>query len=200
MTLTTTSTARAVSIVEKTILGFIAGAAAAVGVTEIVFLVQRIVGLAAGPVTFSGMPTSAPLDAGFAGATFSAVTLTVPELSTGGRAAMIGAAIVSSLLAVGICAVLAWLCVRMFLRKPFVASATWGIGVVAILVIASGLGAPALTGIGRAEAASALGVEQLPTLLVELDLAPIAWGFALAVVAAAFELGQRLQRDSDGLV
>ena len=33
-----------------------------------------------------------------------------------------------------------------------------------------------------------------------VDLAPLAWGFALAVVAAAFEIGQRLQRETEGLV
>ena len=35
---------------------------------------------------------------------------------------------------------------------------------------------------------------------LNLDLAPLAWGMALIVVAGAFELGQRLQRDTEGLV
>jgi len=190
---------RALGLAEKVILGFIAGAAAAVAVVEVVLLVQRLVSRASGPVLLTDVPLAAPLDAGFAGATFDAVSLTV-DLSAGGRAAMMGAAAVSSLLVLGICAALAWLCVRVFLGKPFVRSATWGIGVVAILVLVAGMVGPLLTGIANAEAALALDTAQLPPLLVELDLSPLAWAFALTVVAAAFEIGQRLQRDTEGLV
>ena len=190
----------ALSLVEKTILGVIAGAAAAIGVVEIVLLIGRIAGLASGPVELTGVPTTGPLDAGFAGATFDTVTLTLADLSAGGRAFLIGAAVLSWLVVFGICVVLVWLCIRVFLGKPFGAFATWGIGVVAILVVLSGMGTPLLTGMAAQRAALALNVDELPIFLVEVDLAPLAWGFALAVVAAAFQLGQRLQRDTDGLV
>lgn len=202
MTTATSSTRarRAAGLAEKTILGVIAGAAAAIGVLELVFLVQRIAAAASGPVTLTGVPLAAAQDAGIPGATFDTVTLTVDDLSGGGRAALIGALLVSSLLTVGICAVVAWLCLRVFVGRPFVRSATWGIGVVAILVIAAALGAPALHGVANAEAAAVLDSEALPVFLVAIDPAPIGWGFALAVVAGAFELGQRLQRDAEGLV
>ena len=193
-------TNRALGLAEKTILGVIAGAAAAIGVVEIVLLVGKLARLASGPVVLTDVSTSGPLDAGFAGATFDAVTLTVPDLSAGGRAFLMGAAVLSWLVVFGICAVLVWLCVRVFLGKPFGAFATWGIGAVAILVIVSGRGTPLLSGMAAQRAALALNVEQLPVFLVEVDLAPLAWGFALAVVAAAFQLGQRLQRDTEGLV
>lgn len=194
-----TRTNRALGLAEKTILGFIAGAAAALGVVETVFLVGRVVAGTAGPVTLTGIPTTEPLDAGFGGATFDTVTLTT-ELSAGGRAAFIAAGILSSLLTVGICAVVVWLCLRVFVGKPFVRSATWGIGIVAILVILVALGRPTLLGVANAEAAAALDVDQLPVFLVAFDPAPIGWAFALIVVAAAFEIGQRLQRDTEALV
>ena len=40
----------------------------------------------------------------------------------------------------------------------------------------------------------------VPTFEMSIDLAPLGWGLALAVVAGAFEIGQRLQRDTEGLV
>ncbi len=36
--------------------------------------------------------------------------------------------------------------------------------------------------------------------ILNLDLAPVGWALGLALVAAAFELGQRLQKDTEGLV
>ena len=197
---TATRSRRAIGMLEKGILGTIAGAAAAIGVVELVLLVGRVVGLTSGPVTLSNVPTSAPLDAGFAGATFEAVSLTVADLSAGGRAFLMGSAALSSLLAIGICAMVVWLCVRVFLGKPFGPVATWGIGGVSILVIACGLGSPLLAGMAAQRATLDLGLAQLPTFLVEVDLAPLGWGMALAVVAAAFEIGQRMQRETDGLV
>lgn len=200
MSTSTTRGARVAGVAEKTILGVIAGASIAIGIVDAVFAMLRIVELGRGPVTLTGVPLNDPRPAGFAGATFDTVALQVADLSAGGRAALMGATAASALLVVGICAVLAWLCVRVFLGRPFVASATWGIGIVAILVLVSGMLGPLLTGIGNAEAAAVVGGGELPLFLFELDLAPLGWGFALAVVAGAFELGQRLQRDTEGLV
>jgi len=195
-----TRESRALGLIEKTILGVIAGVAAAVAIIDSVMLVIRVAGLTTGPVTLTDVPTSEPQNAGFANATFDTVTLTVADLPADGRGFLIGAAVLSWLVVVGICATLAWLCIRVFLGRPFGAFATWGIGVVAILVITSGMGTPVLTGLAAASAAANLGLDELPFFLVELDPAPLAWGFALAVVATAFQLGQRLQRDTEGLV
>jgi len=197
---------RAASIAEKTILGVIAGAASAIAVVDLVFLVQRIVDLVTpGPTTLLGVALNEPLDPGIASpavtdAVARTIDLTVAELPGGAVTALVAAAIVGSLLTAGICVVVAWLCVRVFLGKPFVRSATWGIGVVAILVLLAGLGGPLLVGIAHAETALALGIDELAPFMVEVALAPLGWAFALIVVAAAFEIGQRLQRDTDGLV
>src|SRR5690606_10767197 len=168
----TTGPRRAAGLAEKTILGVIAGAAAAVGVLEIVFLVARIADAATGPVTLYDVPTAGPLDAGFAGATYDSVDVTL-ELSGDGRMFLIASLVLSSLLTIGICVALAWLCFRLFRGKPFAPSVTWGIGTVAILVFAVGLGGPLLEGMAMQQAALALGVDELPVFLVEVDPAPV---------------------------
>lgn len=197
---------RALGLAEKTILGFIAGAAAAIGFVNLVFLVLHIAELAGGAeTTLFDVVLAEPLEPAFASpavvaASAETATLTVQGLPGTARAALIGAAIAGSLVSIGICAVLAWLCVRVFVGRPFVRSATWGIGIVAILVLISGLAAPLLTGIGHAEAAAALDLDEVAAFMVKIDLASIGWCFALAVVGGAFEIGQRMQRDTEGLV
>ena len=197
---------RVLGLAEKLILGFIAGCAAAIGVLETVFLVGRIAAVATSdPTSISGvrLADAVPADLGGSAALVSAeydtVTIVVEGLSGGARGALIAATVLTSLLTIGICAVLVWLCLRVFVGKPFVRSATWGIGGVAILVLLAGLGAPFLRGIASTEAVNEVGADGA-LLIAELDLAPLGWAFALIVVSAAFEIGQRLQRETAGLV
>jgi len=203
---TTAKARRALGLAEKTVLGFVAGAASAIAVVDLVFLVLRIADLVTpGPTTLLGAQLNEPLEPAFDAPSVLAVTagtvdVTVESLPGGAVAALVGAVVVRSLLTIGICVVVAWLCVRVFLGKPFVRSATWGIGLVAILVLLAGLGGPLLTGIAHAEAAASLGIDELAPFMVEIDPAPLGWTFALAIVAGAFEIGQRLQRDTEGLV
>lgn len=207
------STKRAVrpaQLAEKTILGFIAGAAVAIGVVEAVLLTMRVGSLASdASTTVTGLPLADVAADEFTGASglvsaaqFESLSLTIESLPSTARGYLIAATVVTSLLAIGICAVVAWLCVRVFVGRPFVRSATWGIGAVAILVIFAALAGPTLTGVAHAEIVEHLGLDGtgLPAFGVAIDFAPIGWGLALAVVAGAFELGQRMQRDTEGLV
>ncbi|MDH6179841.1 hypothetical protein M2152_000023 [Microbacteriaceae bacterium SG_E_30_P1] len=199
---------RAGEVTQKFILGVIAGGAAAIGVVEVVLLIVRVAGLLGDEaVTVAGIPLASPLEPDFAAglaavtaASYDSVTLTIAGLVGSARGALVGAAIVTSLLSIAVCAVVAWLALRVFLGRPFVTSASWGIGLVAVLAISVGFLQPMFLGFAHAEIAQQLGTDALPTFLVELDPAPIAWGLALAVVGAAFELGQRMQRDTEGLV
>lgn len=201
-----TRTHRALGLAEKTILGVIAGGAAAIAVIDLVLLVQRIVDLVTPGATVLPEATLAqPLEPTFGapevtGAVAPTVDLTVGALPGGAIVALVAAAILTSLLTIGICLVVAWLCLRVFLGKPFERSATWGIGAAAILVLLGGLGGPLLTAIAYAETASAFDITELAPFMVEIDLSPLGWTFALAVVAGAFELGQRMQRDTESLV
>lgn len=195
---------------EKVALGAITGGAVAIAVVEAVLLVMRVIDLAtAKAITLTGVTTGevAAQDVTAASdritsASFESLTMTVEGLPASARGDLIAAAILTALLTIGICAVVAWLCLLVFVGQPFVRSATWGIGVAAVLVMLAGLGAPFLTALAHAETVSALSLEGagLPLLMFEIDLAPLGWGLALAVVAGAFELGQRMQRDTKGLV
>lgn len=206
--MTTTTTAnRAASLAEKAILGFIAGGALAIGVVNLVFLGLHIAELVGSPsTTLYDLPLIGPMDAelGASAAVESAVydriDLTVVGLPVGAIAALVAAAVLTSLTTLAICGAVAWLCLRVFLGKPFVRSATWAIGGVAILVIAATHNDDVLVAIANAEAATLTGLDALPPFLFELDPAPIGWGVALAVIAGAFEIGQRMQRETEGLV
>ena len=199
---------RAGTIAQKVILGFIAGGAAAIAVVEVVLLITRIASLLGDEaVTVRSIPLAEPMTPAFAeglgavtSASYDSVTLTIVGLATAARVSLVAAAIIASLLSIVVCAVVAWLALRVFLGQPFVTSASWGIGVVAILAIVVGFVNPALLGVAHAEVAAQLGTNALPAFLVQFDPAPIAWALALAVVGAAFEIGQRMQRDTEGLV
>lgn len=196
--------ARALGIAEKAILGLIAGAAAAVGIIDLVFLVQRVITLGtAETLTVTGVPVTTPAnlaDLAVIASTYETISITATGLPTDARSLLAIATVLSTLVVIGVCAVLVWLCLRVFVGRPFVASATWGIGGVAILVIVGGLGGSLLQSVAHSVIVQhlALGPAEPPTFSV--DLAPLGWGLALAVVAGAFEIGQRLQRDTDGLV
>ena len=201
---------RALGLIEKVILGIIAGAAAAIGVVEVVLTVGRVVGtLADRVVTVTGVQlaeTAAPAfteaSTAVVTADYDSVTLAIEGLPANIRALLVAAVVLGAIVTIGVCAAVAWLCLRVFLGRPFVTSATWGIGIVAILIIIGQLGSAVLTSMANAEIAIFLGKagDQLPVFLAVVNLAPLGWGLALAVVAAAFEIGQRLQRETEGLV
>lgn len=71
---------------------------------------------------------------------------------------------------------------------------TWCIGLIGI---GSALDPMTITAGGNASDPS---YEGLMGWMLNLDLAPVGWALGLALVAAAFELGHRLQRDTEGLV
>lgn len=201
---------RVLGLIEKSILGLIAGGAAAIGIVDLVFLVQRVISLTSDRnITVSEMPLrDAPTPdftdgiSGVVAASYDTVTMTVEAMPASVRGWMIAATILGSLVSIGICAALVWLCLRVFVGRPFVASATKAVGIAAILVIAGGLGGSLFTGISNAEVANVIGLAgtSLPAFTFVVDLAPLGWGLALAVVAGAFEIGQRLQRETEGLV
>lgn len=198
---TPTRVGRALNLAEKALLGLFAGAGAAVALTEFGFLIARVADLlGAAHVTLDDVPLQAPVDAALAGATYDRVDLEVTGLSGGGVAALGAATVTQSLLLIGAALVVAWLSLRIFLRRPFARSATWGLGLVSILTLVTGLLNPLFTGIANAEAAALLDVDALPAFLIEISPAHIGCGLALAVVAGAFEIGQRMQRDVEGLI
>lgn len=107
----------------------------------------------------------------------------------------------------------AWLAIALLRGRPFVRSLPNVVGVAAIAVLVGGLGSQVFASAARASVVSFLGereitagdmgdgpYEGLMGWSLMLDLAPIGWALGLALVAAAFQIGTRLQRESDLLV
>lgn len=149
-----------------------------------------------------------------ADARYESVSVTVDGLNGEARAWLVAEHLAATLLTLGLALVVAWVALRLTAGRPFVRSATIALGSTAILVSACGLIEQTAAAIGRAEVVTFLGVDEVGAggnaenpsyegfvaFGLNLDLAPIGWGVALIVIAGAFELGQRLQRDTEGLV
>jgi hypothetical protein len=201
---------RAASLVEKTVLGVIAGAAGAIAVVDLVGSgIRSAVLLTSTAITIPSMPlrsVDAPAvlaaSSNISEAQYDSVTLTTVGLSLSPRLLLAIADGLAVLGPVVLCIAVAWLCVRLFIGRPFGTAATWGIGVAALAVMAGGLLSQAVRANAFSEIAYELDLASagVPTFEMSIDLAPLGWAFALAVVAGAFEIGQRLQRDTEGLV
>lgn len=143
---------------------------------------------------------------------YDSVTLVIDGLPAGVRWLMVSETAVQSLLSIGLCVIVFILGMALLDRRPFARSATIAIFSAAILVMVTGMLAPFLGSIADAETVRFLGdavighsasdpaAETLRAFSMILDPAPLGWGFALAIVASAFQLGQRMQRDTQGLV
>jgi hypothetical protein len=99
-------------------------------------------------------------------------------------------------------AYLAW---RLLRAKPFMASLTATFVAAGAVLAVGGLVSQFLTGFGQWNAALELGSDGATDdgfwpLVMSLDAAPIGLGFALLIVASAFQYGERLARETDGLV
>ena len=198
----------------------ITGGALLVGLIGLVTLVLRAVHLlTAEALSVDGLqlanarsPEFADGVPAIAGAHYDSVTLVIEGLPAGLRWLMVSHAAVAALLGIGLCLIVFTLGMRLLERSPFARSATWSIFSAAVLVMVTGMLAPLLRAISDAEVVQFLGdavtlssdaglsTEGLVFFGLTIDPAPFGWGLALGVVAAAFQLGERLQRDTDGLI
>lgn len=112
-----------------------------------------------------------------------------------------------AVIAIGVA--VSWLAIAILRGRPFTRAVPVVISVAALAVMISGVGSQAAGALGRAAVVDYLGAEQvtagssgpgLAYLEWSVDLSPIGWALGLALVAAAFQIGIRLQRESDLLV
>lgn len=158
------------------------------------------------------LPASATLPAGTIGdpdaagtrildGTFTTAVASIAGLGTAPRVAAAVGAGLSALTYVAIALAVAYLCWRLYKGNPFVASVTRAVWLAAASLAIGSLLSQALLGFSSWLAIDALRLDaaQFP-LEVNLDLTPILAGLALLLIASAFQLGERLQSDTEGLV
>lgn len=203
--------ARAVSRAEGFGLGLIATGAASVAIGAVVAVVIASVEIFARPVTVR-MPVHSE-DAvaltdfeSISAAQYATADVTLDSIPAGARWLLLTEAILPALATIGVCVVAYWLSLALMRSRPFQNAVANAIGVSACLVIFGGLGGQLAAAIARAmivddlAQADPAAYDVLWTFQAELDLAPVGWAFALALIAGAFSIAARLQRDTEGLV
>ncbi|WJL97074.1 hypothetical protein QSU92_07895 [Microbacterium sp. ET2] len=106
-----------------------------------------------------------------------------------------------------------WIAMALLAGRPFTPALANAISVAAIGVMIGGLGSQIAGAFARASVVDFLGSREVTGgadsagprdgfafLSLNLDLASVGWAFALLLIAAAFQTGARLQRDTEGLV
>ncbi|MBT2496642.1 hypothetical protein J7E45_13590 [Microbacterium sp. ISL-59] len=199
------------SLVDGIALGLIATGAVSVGIGAIVAVTSAASEIFGTAPTVSMPVHDVDLTAldgvsGVSAATVDTALVTVPAMPSGARWMLLLETLLPALATVALCAGVWWLGVSLIRSRPFRASLGWMFAVASILMIAGSLFGQFAGGVGRAMIVQDLATtdpqveDVLWTLLVQFDLAPVGWAFALALVAGLFEIGRRLQRETEGLV
>ncbi|UFU06283.1 hypothetical protein [Ruania halotolerans] len=141
-------------------------------------------------------------------ARYEDVTLTLTDPPATVRWLFGAAGFFHQLTTIGVAGSVGWLAWRTISGRPFVRSATIAVMAAAIAVLAGGAFGDLLEGITRAEVIDTLGAGSLAEgtaegfrlILFESTLGSFGWGIALAVVAQMLQIGERMQKDTEGLV
>jgi hypothetical protein len=153
------------------------------------------------PVPDAASAGSATLIDGHYETAFAAVT----DLSAG-TSALLGAGVVLSVVTeVGVALSFLYLAWRLLRAKPFIPSLSIAFSVAGATLALGSLISQFLTGFGSWQVVTELGSGTASSggfwpLEMRLDPAPIGFGFGLLIVASAFYYGERLTRETEGLV
>lgn len=178
------------------------GAAASLAAVAVAaFRITEILGPGGPAVTVGADAASAVLGLS-AGAAVEAVTVRAPDLGTGGRAWMIAAVLIAALAAVIVATALMRVAFAVRQGRVFTGGATRALTVIAGTLTIAVFAWPIVDGMGRQHAMQSLGIRfETLSMLDFLPLLPLALAaVAAAVMAGAFAQGERLQRDTEGLV
>ncbi|SEE66825.1 hypothetical protein [Ruania alba] len=139
-------------------------------------------------------------------ARYQDVTLTLTDPPAAVRAFTWAARLCAALVTAGVAGSVAWLAWRTASGRPFVRSARVAVTVAAIVMIRGGLFGDLFSGLARAETVTLLDADRSGTeegfllTIFESDFASVGWGLTLAVIATVLMLGERMQKDTEGLV
>ena len=200
-------------------------AALSTGYTVISDFVARSVPLSL-PVSefWPALPAGARITGGptaqLTGGGFTSAQVSVSGLDEGARAWLAGSSLLQGATIIMIATVVVTLSSTILRSDPFQPAVARGIRLLGITIIVGGLGWQICSGIGESlasnqvlQVASAafqnvvawddintiIGFPR-PTPHIQVDFWPVWAGLAMLVLAAAFRYGERLQRDTEGLV
>ena len=139
-------------------------------------------------------------------ASATAVDVTITDAPASVTAWLLSADLLPILLVLIVCAAAIWLAVGLLQGRPFSRRFPIALIVVASAVMVCGMFTQLAASIGRAEAASflnagaAAGQEPFLAFSIAVDLSPLGWGLVIGLLAGAFSIGRRMQRETEGLV
>ncbi|MFT2817591.1 hypothetical protein [Leifsonia sp. A12D58] len=195
---------------ERIALSFLAAVTAVFGILVLVSAITQAISLAFDPHTQMSLSTNAQVPSGAATGTaslvqgtFSTATVTLAGISAAARAFLSGGTLVNGLMLATLAAAFTYLCVGLIRGRPFSRHATWLLATASTTLVLGGVITLGLSSIGQFMVAGELNADPSNTIFPmasTVSLMPIFAGIALGAIAAAFEFGQRLQRDTEGLV
>jgi hypothetical protein len=148
-------------------------------------------------------PDAATGSAHIVSGTFDRADLLVTGIGIGPRIALAASVAVSALSSFAVAATIVALCRAILVGRPFVRSVTWLLSTASVVLIGGSLVGLGLDTFAMFSIAAALNPDPMGTVFPftsEYDFAPLLIGLVLGAVATAFHLGQKMQRDTDGLV
>jgi hypothetical protein len=136
---------------------------------------------------------------------FDTARLELADLTAGTATLLTIGGVLGVLVQASVALSFAYLAWRLLRAKPFMASLTIAFVVAGAALAVGGLVAQFVTGFGQWNVVLELGSDVAADdpfwpLVMAVDAAPIGLGFALLIVASAFQYGERLSRETDGLV
>lgn len=191
-------------------IAFVTAIAAAVALTA--FTAASNVAIQAfqpGPVSVGGMTPGGAAHAFDIGsltnvtsAAIDSVTVTVNDAPSSLRWLLLASALMGPLAALALSVVAVRLGIGLLRRRPFgraIAPALW---ISTIVLIVTSAGGVAFGAIARAETAFHIDQHADVFVILNASIDPAPWGFALflALVATAFQVATRMQKDTEGLV
>lgn len=147
------------------------------------------------PIASSATDATARLVEG----TFTSADIVVSGASGAVRALLVSSVALDAIMHLVVAAAIVALCVGLMRGRPFRPSLRRMLMAAALALVIGGLGSSALLGFANMELAHELELEGFP-MVADVSFTAALIGVVLALVVAAFELGERLQRDTDGLV
>lgn len=134
---------------------------------------------------------------------FSSADLVLTGVSSTARALLGTGILVTGIMHVTLAVAFALLCISLVRGRPFTRSMTWLLTAASAILMIGGVLGQGCIAFSQFMVASELSGEPTTSafpIAANIDLLPIIVGIGLGAVASAFEIGQRLQRDTDGLV